>query len=110
MWRCKKCENINSDGADKCFICGYSLSLSMAKEKEKEKEVDYEPVKSVEPMYHETTSLFKENQGEIEAFNREREHELAKKKKLRRFLIPFFIIDAVIIAVIVYLLFDGGIL
>ncbi len=105
MWKCKRCENINSDESDKCFICGYSLSLSISKEREVH---DYPPVKSVEPMYYGTTSIFKENQNEIEAFNRE--YELSKKQKLKKFLIPFFIVDAVIIAVIIYLLFDGGIL
>lgn len=103
MWKCKKCENINSDESEKCFICGYSLSLSIAREAPR-----YPTLESPEPMYHETSSLFKDNENEIEVFRQE--YELSKKKKLKKFLIPFFIADAVIIAVIVYLLFDGGIL
>lgn len=103
MWKCKKCENINSDKSEKCFICGYSLSLSIARETP-----SYPTVKSAEPMYHETSSLFNESEDEIEAFRRE--YELSKKKKRKRFLIPFFIADVLIIGVIIYLLFDGGIL
>lgn len=105
MWKCRKCENINSDESDKCFICGYALSSSIAKEREIH---EYTPVKSVEPMYYQTSSIFKENRDEAEEFYRR--YELSRKKKLKQFLIPFFITDAVIIAVIIYLLFDGGIL